>query len=187
LVNSSKQFLVLLSRLQSDLFTEHVYRRHLVDASVTDSLMSLKRESDEPSHVVAIYGYCAHATINEFAEMSLRNFIKSKIKEVRIRKKGQKTRRAKVLHISPMEKLHYASQVAKAVANLHKLSTLNDFRMTVYKDLKPDNIVLIQPSTRNKLILAKMSDFNDAEILLWNTTDDSPCRFRRKRWISEVG
>jgi len=147
--------------------------------------MSLKREIDEPSQVVDIYGYCAHATINEFAETNLRNFIKSKMKEVRIRKKGQKTRRAKVLHISPMEKLHYASQVAKAVANLHQLSTLNDFRMTVHKDLKPDNIVLIQPSTRNKLMLAKMSDFNDAEILLWNTTDDSPCRFRRKRWISE--
>merc|ERR1711862_507644 len=46
----------------------------------------------------------------------------------------------------------------------------------VYKDLKPDNIVLSKDG------ILKLSDFNDSELLKWNVTSNTQCFFRRKRW-----
>jgi serine/threonine protein kinase len=209
-----------------------VYRRHFIDAVVTDALMAassssslasahkqFRPQSQSPSesfhpqtqsHVVNIYGYCAHATINEYASITLNNFIKQHNKKHKVREVvpggENKSKRITQLMLTPMQRLHYASGVATAIAQLHAM----DGGSAVHKDLKPDNIMLAErmemkaettPSEASNnnstaiqrsslpLLHVKVSDFNDAELLQRNTSaaaDGSPCQFRRPRWVSNV-
>lgn len=112
-----------------------------------------------------IYGFCAHAALNEVAENTLLSTMKR-------RKKEKKP-------LASIEMLDYATQAAMSIADLHSIDGEGN-ATAVHKDLKPANIVV---SSDGKL---RLNDFNDAELLKWNTTSNRQCAFRRRRWKANV-
>lgn len=72
------------------------------------------------------------------------------------------------------ERIKYARDIASAIAELHQVDHHGIARFS-HHDLKPGNVVLVNGTI-------KLNDFNDAEVLLYNTTDKEECRFRRPKW-----
>lgn len=147
-----------MRRFQDQFFDKPTYKRHFTDAAITDQLT-------RSPHVTDIYGFCAHAALNEVAEKTLASTIKS-------RKKAKKP-------LSSIEMLDYATQAAVGIADLHSIDGEGN-ATAVHKDLKPANIVVSSDGT------LRLNDFNDAELLKWNTTSNHQCAFRRRRWKANV-
>jgi len=95
-----------------------------------------------------IYGFCGLSTINELANEG--DLISKKIK-------------------NPNEKLKYARDIAKAVADLQSFDGEN-ITTLIHRDLGPANVMLSDGR-------AKLNDFNAAIILKWDPIKKSPCTF----------
>eukprot|EP00591_Stephanopyxis_turris_P015217 CAMPEP_0195540496 /NCGR_PEP_ID=MMETSP0794_2-20130614/50602_1 /TAXON_ID=515487 /ORGANISM="Stephanopyxis turris, Strain CCMP 815" /LENGTH=293 /DNA_ID=CAMNT_0040674565 /DNA_START=48 /DNA_END=929 /DNA_ORIENTATION=+ len=157
--NVTQEFVLKTIKGEGGHFDFDAYNRHVIDAVITERLSS-------SPHVVDIYGHCAQSVFNELAHGSLSRIIKRNKKNKN--KKGQGT-------LSSIEKLKFARDISQGLADMHSIDGENN-ATAVYKDLKPSNVVV---SKNGKL---KISDFNDAHLLMWNSSSHSQCRFRRKRW-----
>lgn len=121
--------------------------------------MATERLTSSP-HVVDIHGYCGQSVINEFAENGSLTYNIRKYK-------------------SPREKLAIAREIALGIVDLHNFDGEGNATIA-HRDLKPDNIIV---TSQGKL---KLNDFNDAELLSWDTKLNRQCAFRRKRWTATV-
>lgn len=161
----------------NQMFDEYTYKRHQVDAIISDRLTY-------SPYIVDIYGYCGQSVLNEFAVSSFERFMKQEREDA----------------LDIIKVAEYARDVALGLADLHHprndvtlASPINEEKQRLifaaYKDLKPSNVAIFDSKTakgseKDEKYILKISDFNDAELLKWNTTSDSPCYFRRSRWVA---
>eukprot|EP00571_Detonula_confervacea_P003372 CAMPEP_0172327398 /NCGR_PEP_ID=MMETSP1058-20130122/59472_1 /TAXON_ID=83371 /ORGANISM="Detonula confervacea, Strain CCMP 353" /LENGTH=356 /DNA_ID=CAMNT_0013044435 /DNA_START=376 /DNA_END=1446 /DNA_ORIENTATION=- len=138
-------------KYDSDLFGQNTLMRHATDAILTEHLTS-------SPNIINVYAYCAHSTINDFADKSLKNNYRNEDYRIAL------TVRNKAEHVR---------DIARGLADLHGAESGEEsLSMAVYNDLKPPNLVLMD----DRVVL---SDFNSGEILLRNVTDGKQCRFQR--------
>lgn len=129
--------------------------RHFTDAVISERLSS-------SSYIIDIYAHCAQSVVNEIGKSNLRKDI---------RDHNHKNSRSSRLIAQ------YALDLSHALADIHSVDSEGRQNPTiVYKDLKPDNVLVTEGS------ILKLSDFNDSELLRWNVTSNAPCFFRRKRY-----
>ena len=133
--------------------------RHFTDAVISERLSS-------SSYIIDIYAHCAQSVVNEIGKSNLRKDI---------RDHNHKNSRSSRLIAQ------YALDLSHALADIHSVDSEGRQNPTiVYKDLKPDNVLVTEGS------ILKLSDFNDSELLRWNVTSNAPCFFRRKRYKANV-
>ena len=141
-------------RYDDNLFGQNTLMRHIIDAILTEHLTS-------SPNIINGYAYCAHSTINDFADKSLKHIHISR--RLTIRKKAE-----------------YVRDVARGLADLHGAESGEEsLSMAVYNDLKPPNLVLMD----DKVVL---SDFNNGEILLRNAADGKQCYFQRHHMGTQI-
>ena len=130
----------------------------------TNAIISERLSSS--SYIINIHEYCAQSVLNEIAISNLRRDIE------------QNNKSSRSSHLIAQ----YAYDICHALVDIHSVDSKSGSNPTiVYKDLKPDNILV---SKEGRL---KLSDFNDSELLKWNITSKAPCFFRRKRYEANVG
>ena len=117
--------------------------------------------------VLNIYGFCAQAALNELAETTLKDVVKTSSKK-RKNSQGGKV----ISRLSSLQKLNFAAQIAQGVADLHTIDGGNNVT-AVWRDIKPANILVMKDGS------VKINDFNAAELLYWNTRKNTQCTFRR--------
>lgn len=141
-------------------FEPFIYRRHIIDAVVSDRLSGSGIATD-------IYGYCGQSVINEYADMNLKTAVNGWLKK------------EQSFHGTLRRRLEIGRDVTEAVAVLHERG------VTVHHDLKLNNFV-VQTTFGNlhsaNTTAIKINDFNDAELIWRNTTDGGECQFRRRYW-----
>mmetsp|Transcript_33283 Transcript_33283/g.99058 ORF Transcript_33283/g.99058 Transcript_33283/m.99058 type:complete len:599 (-) Transcript_33283:1276-3072(-) len=107
-------------------------------------------------HVVQLYGFCSHSFLMEMAAGEMREHIEKHFRD-----------------ISSAQKLDMAAQVAEGVAEVHDVDGA-DRPTVVHKDLKPANVLRMSDGT------LKLSDFNNAQLVLRNRTSGGVCEMRRR-------
>jgi hypothetical protein len=141
-------------------FDSQSYEMHRIDAAVSDRLSHL-------SSVIDIYGYCGESVLNEVAEYTLEDLILTSFK-------GQ------AKEIPLIDRIKLARDVAQAVADIHDVDAVRSSRSienrsnatAVHRDLKADNIVFVDGTV-------KVSDFNSAVLMLWDTSQNKQCHIRK--------
>ena len=72
------------------------------------------------------------------------------------------------VHLSTIQKLQFALQIAESVADLHG----NSGGVIVHQDLKLDQLLWNEDKT-----MIKLNDFNRAEMMFWNDKDNEYCQY----------
>jgi len=155
-------FHMLCTRYNFIDFNDVTTQRSLIDGLVSMSVSTSK-------NAVNTYGFCAHSSMFEIASNGdLYNYICENHSA-----------------ISSEQKLRMALDMARGIADVHGIdysgnSTKENQAKVVIMDVKPGNMLLMVD------MRVKVNDFNNAELLQWNTTSQSPCNFRCKNGMSAV-
>ena len=186
-------------------YTQGTYRRHIVDAVISDRVSGLGIATD-------IYGFCGLSTLYPFGDAHLLRTIKAlgdvdREQGFQLDWKSNDTLTARVLNSRGMafdnntygeehrpspgngtilkswptlrQRIMYARDAAVVVANMRSIDWHggNMFNVTiVHHDLKPDNFIILPDGGGLRL-----NDFNDATLLWYNTTSSGPCLFRCRK------
>jgi len=145
-------------------FNDETTARSYIDGIVAERVSRAK-------HALNSYGFCAHSS---FIEIALRGELEEYL-----------SHSSTYRRISSEEKLKMVLDMAKGVAEIHYgadiLSRLEAAQSTPLQaqitilDIKPSNMLIMEDGT------VKVSDFNNAELLRWNKTDHSVCRYKLLR------
>ena len=186
-------------------YTQPTYRRHIVDATISDRLSGLRIATD-------VYGFCGLSTLYPFGDAHLLRTIKAlgdvdRQHGFQLDWKSNDTLGARVLNSrgvvfdnntydegnrpSPgngsllkswptlRQRIVYARDAAAVVARMRSIDYHggNTFNVTiVHHDLKPDNYLILRDGGGLRL-----NDFNDATLLWYNYTSAGPCLFRCRK------
>ena len=125
---------------------EWTYERHRIDARM------MERMTSSP-HIMNIYGYCGHASINEFGpEGDIEDWLW---------KNPDRSSRPNLL-----ERLRIAVQVTQGITDLHTYDSRNGHSAMVHADIMTNQFVYTKSGR------FKLNDFNRAHFMYWNTTSD---------------
>jgi serine/threonine protein kinase len=179
-------------------FNDVTTQRSMIDGKVSMSVASSK-------NAINTYGFCAHSSFFELAPKGeLENFITH----------HDRHGVTNFEKLTSRDKLKMCLDMARGVADIHGIvvpeivvggdedssvsleasnatnSIVAEFETTnsrkaqqakvVIMDVKPGNMLLMDDMT------VKVNDFNNGELLMWNTTRQSACDFRRRNGISVV-
>ena len=170
-------------RIERD-FLQEYYELHRRDA------MAMERLTFSP-HVMDIYGYCGQSTINELA-----NFGEGIASLEKVAQSFRwYTDEVDVERVSKI-KLDLSSDIATGVSHMHSIDyrdfpkrydsddkPLPNFNeeskgisnaTLVHNDLNPHNIAIVK---RGK---PKLNDFNVAELMTWDRTNNTTCGFKSR-------
>lgn len=112
-----------------------------------------------PSKTIPIHGHCGVSALYQKAS--------SPDLKTHLRKRHY--------NVTSEEKLRLSIEVAETLANLHGIDGEDNVTI-VHRDFKPQNVLV---GNDGKL---KVTDFNDATVLFWNTTSNRQCRFAYGRF-----
>jgi len=183
-------------------YTDHTYRRHIIDAVASDRLSGL-------GIATGIYGFCGLSVLNDVGDGHLLRGIKElgdvdRDQGFALNWKSNETLTARhwmakginnyseypehkpspgngtLLRSWPTlkQRVQYARDAARIIATMRGIDWRGGetFNVTiVHHDVKPDNFIVLPDGG------LRLNDFNDAELILYNTTSSGPCRFRRKK------
>ena len=183
-------------------YTEHTYRRHIVDALASDRLSGL-------NIATGIYGFCGLSVLNDYGDSHLLRTIKllgdvDREQGFALDWKSNETLTTRywmargitnyseypqrkpspgngtLLRSWPTLKrrVQYARDAALNIAAMRSIDWRGgeSFNVTlVHHDIKPDNFIVLPDGG------LRLNDFNDAELIHYNITSSGPCRFRRKK------
>jgi len=71
---------------------------------------------------------------------------------------------------TPTQRLRYAWQVAKAVADLHEVGNIYDSAAIAHTDISTDQFLWVNG-------MFQLNDFNRARFIRWNSVKQEPCKF----------
>lgn len=130
-------------------YTLRNYDRHRRDAIVMDRL-------SQSQHILDIYGYCANSGLFEYAGGGTVSRLL-----VADRRNAQ--------NVTLLQKIHVASQLATALAELHNVD--REGRASIaHTDITAGQFVKVNG-------IYKLNDFNRARLLLWDNKNDKPCGY----------
>lgn len=132
---------------------EHEYEGRNYDRHKRDAL-AMERMTKSP-HVVDIYGFCGNSGLFQYAKGG---DITDKIWP-----------RHKKSNLTMIDKLHIATQVAMAVADVHNFDKEGQASMA-HTDITPSQFILIDG-------VFKLNDFNRARFIRWSTELNESCGF----------
>jgi serine/threonine protein kinase len=149
-----------------------------IDALVAERLTASRRIYD-------IYGFCGLSIFSElFAHGNLDNDVYGDEDDVDEENSAEEEQQKEVNwepknDLTPSQKLDMALQVAEALADLHGYAG----GVIVHQDIKMDQFFWNNEKKR-----VKLSDFNRAEIMLWDDKKQDYCRYGEdeKRNVSRI-
>ena len=184
-------------------YTEQIYRRHIIDAVASDRLSG-------HNIATGIYGFCGLSVLNDYGDSHLLRAIKAlgdtdREHEFALDWKSNETLTARHLMAKGItnysdypdhrpspgngtllrswptlkQRVVYSRDAALIIARMRGIDWHGGkmFNVTlVHHDVKPDNFIVLPDGEGFRL-----NDFNDAELVFYNTTSSGPCRFRRKK------
>lgn len=184
-------------------YTEQTYRRHIIDAMASDRLSG-------HDIATGIYGFCGLSVLNDFGDCHLLRAIKAlgdvdREEGFALNWNSNETLTARHLMAKGItnysdypdhkpspgngtllrswptlkQRVQYARDAALIIATMRGIDWHGGemFNVTlVHHDVKPDNYIVLPDGGGLRL-----NDFNDAELVFYNTTSFGPCRFRRKK------
>ena len=184
-------------------YTEQTYLRHIIDAVASDRLSG-------HNIATGIYGFCGLSVLNDFGDSHLLRAIKAlgdvdRERGFALNWNSNETLTARHLMAkgitnysdysdhkpSPgngtlllswptlQRRVEYARDAALIIATMRGIDWHGGemFNVTlVHHDIKPENMIVLPENGGLRL-----NDFNDAELVFYNTTSSGPCRFRRKK------
>lgn len=132
-------------------FKEREKERHRRDATAYAMLQGSK-------HIPNIYGYCTNTAIFDVArEGSLEDMLEDPDRRV-------------VSTWTPKDKLRYAWQVTKALADVHSVGNIYNSAAISHTDIGPSQYLWIDG-------MFKLNDFNRARFIRWNAVLKEACPF----------
>ena len=183
-------------------YTEQTYRRHIIDAVASDRLFGHKIAT-------GIYGFCGLSVLNDYGDSHLLRAIKAlgdvdREHGFALNWNSNETLTARHLMAKGItnysdypehkpspgygtllrswptlkQRVQYARDAALTIASMRGIDWHGGetFNVTlVHHDIKPDNYIVLKDGG------LRLNDFNDAELVFYNTTSSGPCRFRRKK------
>lgn len=148
-VNGSEAVMKVLSWRKS--FREREKERHRRDATAYAMLHGSK-------HIPNIYGYCTNSAIFDVArEGTLEDMLEDPDHEI-------------ISKWTPKDKLRYAWQATKALADVHSVGNIYNSAAISHTDVGPSQYLWIDG-------MFKLNDFNRARFIRWDNENKEACPF----------
>jgi len=132
-------------------FREKEKDRHRRDATVYMMLQDSK-------HIPNIYGYCTNSAVFDVAKAGTLSDIL------------EDEKRIVISTWKPADKLRYAWQITKAIADMHSIGNIHNSAAISHTDIASDQILWIDG-------MFKLNDFNRARFITWNAKKEEACPF----------
>jgi serine/threonine protein kinase len=134
-------------------FRDREKERHRRDATAYMMLEGSK-------HIPDIYGYCTNSAVFDVSrEGSLADFIA-----------GEGKGKFDISTWTPKDKLKYAWQISKAMADVHSVGNIHGSAAISHTDISPDQFLWLDG-------MFKLNDFNRARFILWDEKKEEACPF----------